>query len=85
MILESDIWLWLPLTFSIGASFARKNAISLTVLGVTLLSAFALGRIELLALFSTFIILSFSYYHSSLLTTKQPKPINYIGLGIVVA
>jgi len=85
MILESAIWLWLPLIFSIGAGLARKNAISLVVLGVTLLIAFALGRIDLIALISTFVILIFSYYLSSLLTAKQPKPINYVGLGIVVA
>ncbi|SGZ03282.1 hypothetical protein, partial [Moritella viscosa] len=85
MILESAIWLWLPLIFSIGAGLARKNVLSLVVLGVTLLSAFALGRIDLIALLSTFVILIFSYYLSSLLTTKQPKLINYAGLGIVVA
>lgn len=84
MILESDIWLWLPLIFSIGASFAHKNAIALILLVLTLLGAFALGRIELIALISSFIMLSFSYYLSLLLATKHAKPINYIGFGIVL-
>ncbi|ANS88264.1 hypothetical protein VSVS12_04566 (plasmid) [Vibrio scophthalmi] len=61
-----------------------KKKLSVLLLGVTLLSAFILGRIELHALLSTVIILGMAYQIPTWASSKQTKPVSYIGLAIIL-
>lgn len=79
MIIDSAIWLWVPLILAIGATFFRQKVVALALLGLTLLSALSIGRIELIAFASTLVILSVAYRLPMLGSKQKTKPAYCLG------
>ncbi|WP_010453285.1 CPBP family intramembrane glutamic endopeptidase [Vibrio rotiferianus] len=84
MILDSAIWLWLPLILAIGAVFFRQKVVALVLLGLTLLSAQFIGRIELTAFVSTLAVLGVAYRLPMLASNQKTKPVYYLGWSVVI-
>ncbi|AQM71501.1 CAAX amino terminal protease self- immunity [Vibrio campbellii] len=84
MILDSAIWLWLPLILAIGAVFLRQRAVALALLGLTLLSALFIGRIELIAFTSTLVVLGVAYRLPMLASNQKMKLFYYLGWSVVI-
>ncbi|MGR5238592.1 CPBP family intramembrane glutamic endopeptidase [Vibrio alfacsensis] len=84
MILEPAIWVWLPLITAIGTAFIRKKVATLVLLGVTLLSALVVGRIEFITLATVLFVLGIAYRLPMLASNLRMKPVYYIGWGIVI-
>lgn len=74
MILDSAIWLWVPLILAIGAVFFRQKVVALVLLGLTLLSALFIGRIELTAFASTLVVLGVAYRLPMLASNQKRSP-----------
>lgn len=84
MILDSAIWLWGPLILAIGAVFFRQKVVALVLLGLTLLSALFIGRIELTAFVSTLVVLGVAYRLPMLASNQKTKPVYYLGWSVVI-
>ncbi|MGR4989263.1 lysostaphin resistance A-like protein [Vibrio rotiferianus] len=84
MILDSAIWLWLPLILAIGVVFLRQKAVALVLLGLTLLSALFVGRIEFIAFTSTLVVLGVAYRLPMLASNQKMKPVYYLGWSVVI-
>ena len=84
MILDSAIWLWVPLILAIGAVFFRQKVVALVLLGLTLLSALFIGRIELTAFVSTLVVLGVAYRLPMLASNQKTKPVYYLGWSVVI-
>ncbi|HDM8217620.1 CPBP family intramembrane glutamic endopeptidase [Vibrio campbellii] len=84
MILDSAIWLWLPLILAIGVVFLRQRAVALALLGLTLLSALFIGRIELIAFVSTLVVLGVAYRLPMLASNQKMKLVYYLGWSVVI-
>lgn len=84
MILDSAIWLWVPLILAIGAVFFRQKVVALVLLGLTLLSALFIGRIELIAFASTLVVLGVAYRLPMLASNQKTKPVYYLGWSVVI-
>ncbi|WP_038890579.1 CPBP family intramembrane glutamic endopeptidase [Vibrio campbellii] len=84
MILDSAIWLWVPLILAIGAVFFRQKVVALVLLGITLLSALFIGRIELTAFVSTLVVLGVAYRLPMLASSQKTKPVCYLGWSVVI-
>ncbi|UTZ43806.1 CPBP family intramembrane glutamic endopeptidase [Vibrio campbellii] len=84
MILDSAIWLWLPLSLAIGAVFLRQRAVALALLGLTLLSALFISRIELIAFTSTLVVLGVAYRLPMLASNQKMKLFYYLGWSVVI-
>lgn len=84
MILDSAIWLWVPLILAIGAVFFRQKVVALVLLGLTLLSALFIGRIELTAFASTLVVLGVAYRLPMLASNQKTKPVYYLGWSVVI-
>ncbi|MHA7231235.1 CPBP family intramembrane glutamic endopeptidase [Vibrio campbellii] len=84
MILDSAIWLWVPLILAIGAVFFRQKVVALVLLGLTLLSALFIGRIELTAFVSTLAVLGVAYRLPMLASNQKTKPVYYLGWSVVI-
>ncbi|TMX42079.1 CPBP family intramembrane metalloprotease domain-containing protein [Vibrio rotiferianus] len=84
MILDSAIWLWVPLILAIGAVFFRQTVVALVLLGLTLLSALFIGRIELTAFVSTLVVLGVAYRLPMLASNQKTKPVYYLGWSVVI-
>ncbi|HDM8236597.1 CPBP family intramembrane glutamic endopeptidase [Vibrio campbellii] len=84
MILDSAIWLWLSLILAIGAVFLRQRAVALALLGLTLLSALFIGRIELIAFASTLVVLGVAYRLPMLASNQKMKLVYYLGWSVVI-
>lgn len=84
MILDSAIWLWLPLILAIGAVFLRQRSVALSLLGLTLLSALFIGRIELIAFASTLVVLGVAYRLPMLASNQKMKLVYYLGWSVVI-
>lgn len=84
MNLDSAIWLWGPLILAIGAVFFRQKAVALVLLGLTLLSALFIGRIELIAFASTLVVLGVAYRLPMLASNQKTKPVYYLGWSVVI-
>ena len=84
MNLDSAIWLWGPLILAIGAVFFRQKVVALVLLGLTLLSALFIGRIELTAFVSTLVVLGVAYRLPMLASNQKTKPVYYLGWSVVI-
>ncbi|WP_407833496.1 lysostaphin resistance A-like protein [Vibrio rotiferianus] len=84
MILDSAIWLWVPLILAIGAVFFRRKVVALVLLGLTLLSALFIGRIELTAFVSTLVVLGVAHRLPMLASNQKAKPVYYLGWSVVI-
>ena len=84
MNLDSAIWLWVPLILAIGAVFFRQKVVALVLLGLTLLSALFIGRIELTAFVSTLVVLGVAYRLPMLASNQKTKPVYYLGWSVVI-
>ncbi|MEF1340315.1 CPBP family intramembrane glutamate endopeptidase, partial [Vibrio rotiferianus] len=84
MILDSAIWLWGLLILATGAVFFRQKAVALVLLGLTLLSALFIGRIELIAFASTLVVLGVAYRLPMLASNQKTKPVYYLGLSAMI-
>ncbi|MGR5409371.1 CPBP family intramembrane glutamic endopeptidase [Vibrio sp. PNB22_8_1] len=84
MILDSAIWLWLPLILAIGSVFLRQKAVALALLGLTLLIALFIGRIELVAFVSTLVVLGVAYRLPMLASNQKMKLVYYLGWSVVI-
>ncbi len=84
MNLDSAIWLWGPLILAIGAVFFRQKVVALVLLGLTLLSALFIGRIELTAFVSTLVVLGVAYRLPMLASNQKTKPVYYLGWSVMI-
>ncbi|WP_045387220.1 CPBP family intramembrane glutamic endopeptidase [Vibrio rotiferianus] len=84
MNLDSAIWLWVPLILAIGAVFFRQKVVALVLLGLTLLIALFIGRIELTAFISTLVVLGVAYRLPMLASNQKTKPVYYLGWSVVI-
>jgi len=84
MNLDSAIWLWVPLILAIGAVFFRQKVVALVLLGLTLLSALFIGRIELTAFASTLVVLGVAYRLPMLASNQKMRLVYYLGWSVVI-
>jgi membrane protease YdiL (CAAX protease family) len=84
MILDSAIWLWLPLILAVGTVFLRQRAVALALLGLTLLSALFIGRIELIAFASALVVLGIAYRLPMLASNQKMRLVYYLGWSVVI-
>ncbi|MCA0936510.1 CPBP family intramembrane metalloprotease [Vibrio alginolyticus] len=84
MLLEATIWIWLPLLLAIAAAFTRHNKTMLFLLGVTLVSALVVNRIEPVALITSLVVLATAYQLPTLAGKPQGQPLYLFGWGVVL-
>ncbi|MEX3071186.1 lysostaphin resistance A-like protein [Vibrio alginolyticus] len=84
MLLEATIWIWLPLLLAIGAAFTRHNKVMLFLLGVTLVSALVVKRIEPVAFITSLVVLGAAYQLPAITQKQQGKALYLFGWGVVL-
>ncbi len=84
VLFETTIWIWLPLLLSIGAAFTRHSKMMFLLLGITLVSAFLVNRIEPVALITSLVVLGAAYKLPAIAHRPRGKSLYLFGWGIVL-
>lgn len=84
MVLTPAIWIWLPLIAAIFSGFTRHKLITVVLLAIALACALIVGRIELLAMGISIVLLLVAHYIPNLVTHKRSKRLIYLCWTIVI-
>lgn len=83
MLLEATIWVWIPLLLSIAAAFTRHKPAMFVLIAITLVSAFAVKRLEPIGFISALIVLGIAY-QLPVLARRNRKLLYSLGWGVVL-
>ncbi|NIY92909.1 CPBP family intramembrane glutamic endopeptidase [Vibrio diazotrophicus] len=84
MVLTPAIWIWLPLIAAIFGGSTRHKLITVVLLAIALACALIVGRIELLAMGISIVLLLVAHYIPNLVTHKRSKRLIYLCWTIVI-
>ncbi|WP_165313904.1 CPBP family intramembrane glutamic endopeptidase [Vibrio ziniensis] len=89
MVLDPTVWVWLPLISAILFGFTSHKPITNILLAFSMISAFAVGRIDAFALAISVVLLSIAYSIPKLINERRYqapvyKTAAYVGWSIVV-